>query len=312
MLEQSSHRLGWRARAALLTVVAASLPVLPTVAQDQRPQRAIPADAPGAEAAALDAKVALAFERATLAEWTRHLSHISVLSFVATRAAQALDAAATTLVDLELPAVKLRIALDVIADRTGLAWRSEDGVVVIDAAKSPVGHVTAVGAVEKRGRVPIAADTTLFEFLVEVGITAGGDQSGVLLARGSDAHDSQLLSIDFRKMVTTGDMTGNVALRDGDLVIVPPSRGARTPPHALAVGDRVRFLLEADRLPGAEMLRILKEPQTVGVDGTILVPYAGRLPAVGLTEAEVETRVSNALRPYFAAEVVLYARFLAR
>ena len=84
------------------------------------------------------------------------------------------------------------------------------------------------------------------------------------------------MEIDLRQMITTGQNHQNVRVRNDDIVFVP-RLSTPLPPLRLAPGSRLRFVLDPAllRMDGLEQLALLTEPQTVGHDGTIFVPYVG-------------------------------------
>ncbi len=88
------------------------------------------------------------------------------------------------------------------------------------------------------------------------------------------------------------------------------AQGVAPTENYIAGGDVVQFLLDpiAQMTPGAEMLSLLSVPQPIGIDGTLLVPYIGPIPVLGLTEAELAAMVMEQLQVTFKFKVKLLAR----
>lgn len=82
----------------------------------------------------------------------------------------------------------------------------------------------------------------------------------------------------------------------------------------VASGDAVQFLVPADvqGVPEAAQLVILAQPQQVGIDGTILIPYAGPVHVLGLTEAELSAQINSILQPLFNVAIDVQARIINR
>ena len=92
------------------------------------------------------------------------------------------------------------------------------------------------------------------------------------------------------------------------------AEGNATVENYLAGGDGVVFVLSGGTLtiPGAQRLALLTRVQLVGLDGTILLPYVGPIPVLGLTEQQLERLVESSLAGLFAEEIQLQARIVDR
>lgn len=88
------------------------------------------------------------------------------------------------------------------------------------------------------------------------------------------------------------------------------SQGVATLENYVAAGDSVVFLIEPSLvlLPGYEQLALLTAPQPIGLDGTILLPYVGAVPVLGLTERELSVLVSDQLQGFFSRPILVTAR----
>ncbi len=90
------------------------------------------------------------------------------------------------------------------------------------------------------------------------------------------------------------------------------AQGVAPTENYIAGGDVVQFLIDpiAQLTPGAEMLSLLSFAQPIGIDGTLLVPYIGPIPVLGLTEAELAALVMEQLQVTFKFPVKLLARIV--
>ena len=88
------------------------------------------------------------------------------------------------------------------------------------------------------------------------------------------------------------------------------AQGVATVENYVTGGDNVVFFLDPSQVvqPGMEQLALLLQPQAVGIDGTIHVPYVGNVPVLGLTERELEDLVTQQLQALYAQPIKLTAR----
>ncbi len=77
-------------------------------------------------------------------------------------------------------------------------------------------------------------------------------------------------------------------------------------------GDSVMFVIDPQTYlnPGAEQLYLLTSPQTLSIDGTILVPYVGPIDVLGMTERELSALVKESLGALFTFPIELHARII--
>jgi protein involved in polysaccharide export with SLBB domain len=80
------------------------------------------------------------------------------------------------------------------------------------------------------------------------------------------------------------------------------AEGVATAENYVAGGDRVQFLVEPNVYlqPGHEQLFILTQPQPIGIDGTIFVPYIGPVYVLGMKEQTLTDYISVMLDGVFA------------
>lgn len=317
MTRDIPHRLSRPARLATLLAAVAVLPLALPGARAQRPgtQPTVPQR--------LAAEVAIAFDDAVLDDWTKALSSRLGVPFTIEASARTLAADRTTLRGLRLPAMTGRRALDVIAAITDLRWSATDVAVVlsgppVDTVEIDTGagvcHV--FGATKQRGAVPLPADATVLQLMTTAGWNGDADLEHVSMIRPAET-EPLTVEIDVLTMIKTGDTRYNVRLRPGDILFVPSRNGRRDeddlPPERAQVGTRVQFVLYLDPLPkGAEELRLLRGPQTIGRDGTLLVPYVGHVDVLGKTKQEIGDLVQGKLQPLFAGDIRLHALFVPR
>ncbi len=90
------------------------------------------------------------------------------------------------------------------------------------------------------------------------------------------------------------------------------AQGDATVENYVAGGDSVVFLIPpiAYQDPAASELARLAAPQTLSIDGRIMIPYAGTVQVLGLTESQLATLVKGLLRPIFNYEIDIQARIV--
>ena len=90
--------------------------------------------------------------------------------------------------------------------------------------------------------------------------------------------------------------------------------GEATAENYVAGGDQVQFVLSNPNLvqePGLEQLFLLTQSQTVDIDGTIFLPYIGRLYVLGMRESTLSATVTDLLDREFTLDVRVDARILS-
>jgi polysaccharide export outer membrane protein len=91
--------------------------------------------------------------------------------------------------------------------------------------------VSVQGAVEKPGSYQLLGRRTLLDILGEAGgLTGSSGRAGeriFIFRLGSDGGEGEKLEIDIDRLMTQGDMSLNVAIEPGDIVLVPHEQSAR-------------------------------------------------------------------------------------
>ena len=92
------------------------------------------------------------------------------------------------------------------------------------------------------------------------------------------------------------------------------AEGRATIENYVSGGDGVVFVMDPVTLasPGAERLVLLSQVQSVGLDGTILLPYVGPVMILGLTERELKRLVESQLATLFNMELRVEAKIVDR
>lgn len=302
------HRPSLTAQLTTLTAALLLLPLAFVRAQGKAP------------APSLQAKLAILiearFENAALDDWTRWLQQTTKVPFVIDDSARQFDARRTTLTDLRLPKLTATQVLDILGTITGLECRVTAEAVLVRAPQPKEPQCFLIGAVRNVGPTSLRGPhETLLDALFAAGWTPEANLSQVTLIRPAPA-EPLVLVVDPGEMLRTGSTTENVMLRDGDVIFVPRrDRAAATdalPAVQLAVGSRLRFVLydNVAAQAGCEQLDLLSNPQVVGRDGTMFLPYVGHVRVLGKTKDEVAALVTEHYREVFTLEVRLHALFL--
>ena len=90
--------------------------------------------------------------------------------------------------------------------------------------------------------------------------------------------------------------------------------GEATAENYVAGGDEIQFILSNPSLvqePGLEQLFLLQRSQTVDIDGTIYLPYIGRLYVLGMRETTLSATVTDLLDQVFTLDVRVDARIIS-
>lgn len=99
----------------------------------------------------------------------------------------------------------------------------EVSVSIIDSTSS---GVTVQGAVKSPGVYQLTGPTTLLEILVEAGGLAGGKSGAqkIIVLQKTAGGEQVRMEIDAEQLIDRGDLSLNVALRPGDIVLVPEAK----------------------------------------------------------------------------------------
>lgn len=91
------------------------------------------------------------------------------------------------------------------------------------------------------------------------------------------------------------------------------AQGVATAENYVAGGDQVQFVLDPNIYlqPGLEQLYLLAQPQAVGIDGTIFVPYIGSVYVLGMKEQELGAMVAQRLGGRMNMALSLQSRIIS-
>ena len=111
-----------------------------------------------------------------------------------------------------------------IARRLGRFKRDADVTVSVEAARSEV--VAIYGEVTKVGTIPLVTETRIGDAIAAMGGTTftAWDTRVRVIRPGKDS--TEVLAVNLSD-IQEGDLTTNIVLRDGDIVVVPPTPIAR-------------------------------------------------------------------------------------
>jgi polysaccharide export outer membrane protein len=128
--------------------------------------------------------------------------------------------------------------------RAALTDYIKDPVVRVTLAAHRPQRIHVLGEVAKPGVYPMAeTDTSLIEALALAGgLTIDARESNVMVVRDVGTQ-VEVQTLDFRRITQEGDLAGNVALREGDIVYVPASRLADIAREATRLSQVVGALL---------------------------------------------------------------------
>ena len=102
-----------------------------------------------------------------------------------------------------------------------------DPNVSIFVAESVSGAVSVQGAVLKPGAYELFGGSTLLEVLGRAGGLSQNRGGEILVLRGNPSEDKERIAIDAERLIEQGDLSANIPLRPGDLVVVPVARSLR-------------------------------------------------------------------------------------
>jgi polysaccharide export outer membrane protein len=114
-----------------------------------------------------------------------------------------------------------------------------DPQVSIFVVESVSGAVSVQGAVPTPGSYDLLGGNTLLEIIGRAGGVTPNRGAKVLVIRGSETPEQETLEIDAARLFDEGDVTQNVGLQPGDIVVVPVARRLRV------------YITGAVRSPGA-------------------------------------------------------------
>lgn len=102
-----------------------------------------------------------------------------------------------------------------------------DPQVSIFVVESVSGAISVQGAVQSPGTYDLLGGSTLLEIIGRAGGLTQERGARILIVRGSDPATQETIEIDASRLFDEGDVSQNVGLRPGDIVVVPPARRLR-------------------------------------------------------------------------------------
>jgi polysaccharide export outer membrane protein len=144
--------------------------------------------------------------------------------------------------DLPVAGKTMTEAQDVV--RAALTDYIKDPVVRVTLAANRSQRIHVLGEVVRPGVYPIAEfDTSLVEAVsLAGGLTIDARESNIMVVRDV-GKQVEVQTLDFRRIAQEGDLAGNVALREGDIIYVPASRSADIAREASRLSQVVGALL---------------------------------------------------------------------
>ena len=129
--------------------------------------------------------------------------------------------------ELSLAGFTVREAESEIARILSSKGLVNDPQVSIFVASSVKGGVTVQGAVKKPGVYDLFGQKTLLEILGRAGGLNRERGAEILILRDTGSESQQSIQIDASRLVEEGDISLNIELEPGDIVMVPVSRTLR-------------------------------------------------------------------------------------
>jgi polysaccharide export outer membrane protein len=123
--------------------------------------------------------------------------------------------------------ISVRESEDLIAEMLLAKKLVNDPQVSIFVVESVSGAVSVQGAVQSPDSYDLVGGSTLLEIIGRAGGVTQDRGAKILVVRGSETQDQQTLEIDASRLLDEGDVTQNVSLKPGDIVVVPPARRLR-------------------------------------------------------------------------------------
>ena len=97
------------------------------------------------------------------------------------------------------------------------------GTILLQARILPGSKIFyAIGESRSKGPIPMLPDMTLMDAMFNVGWTNLANLGRVYVIR-PDAENPLVIDVNFREMLTSGDMKPNIQIRERDILYVPPT-----------------------------------------------------------------------------------------
>lgn len=121
----------------------------------------------------------------------------------------------------------VRSAEDLIARMLLAKKLVNDPQVTLFVVESVSGSVSVQGAVDKPGSYDLLRGRTLLEVIGQAGGIRPDRGGTILVIRGSEAGAQETIEVDISLLFEEGDVSQNVDLKPGDIVVVPVARRLR-------------------------------------------------------------------------------------
>jgi len=121
----------------------------------------------------------------------------------------------------------VREAEGLIAGMLSAKQLVNDPQVSIFVVESVSGAISVQGAVQTPGTYNLVGGGTLLEIIGQSGGVTADRGATILVIRGEEPASQQTIEVDASRLLDQGDVSQNVKLEPGDLVVVPPARRLR-------------------------------------------------------------------------------------
>jgi len=102
-----------------------------------------------------------------------------------------------------------------------------DPQVSIFVEESVSAAVSVQGAVQSPGSYDLLGSSSLLEIIGQAGGVTLNRGAKILVVRGSDTPEQETIEINASRLIDEGDVTQNIGLQPGDIVVVPVARQLR-------------------------------------------------------------------------------------
>jgi len=129
--------------------------------------------------------------------------------------------------NFRISGIAVKDSEDLIAKMLSARKLVNDPQVSIFVVESVSGAVSVQGAVRSPGTYDLLGTNTLLEIIGRAGGVTEDRGGKILIVRGSETPTQETLEIDASRLFDEGDITQNLGLEPGDIVVVPVARQLR-------------------------------------------------------------------------------------